>query len=217
MSVPITGEQLLPEYRFDIERRISNLWSGNKNALRSLLLVGARPAEGKYLSEIDTLYLQKFLRMCTEFRWPLSPTFSVFRTNIHEGMRNDFLQIDTPFDAVIFCYLFHRNDISANNIAIANKMRRVPGFYRQSPFHDEADRWHDRLLQGGTKVIGNIKSYSDKNLDLPNEWLLKDPYLYIRADEIGYCRKIHLMADSGWAPASLQILSKPPKPSQPTH
>lgn len=211
MPALITMDMIPAAYRHDVLTRVNNLSSGNRDALKSVLLVGARQKEDGQLDEIDTHYLRRFLMMCTDFRWPLHPLFSIHRANINDNRADDFLQIRTPFDAVVFCYLFHQHrERAVANKAVASEIALEHGLqadtYLQSPDHSQERSWHRRLKRLDVKVVGNVKSLAN-DLDLPNHWIRRKPYGCLGSGIINEApsRALHIFASRRWVPAKPQF------------
>lgn len=211
MPTTITHDMIPETYRYAVRTQIGNLSSGNKHALRNVLLVGARQGDDDQLADVDTFYLNHFLRLCTEFRWPLHPNFAILRTNIYDDPQDDFLRLRTPFDAVIFCYLFHQHGeepVSDRSEAFFVGMNHgvQADTYLQSPDHCQGHLWHRRLKRSGVKVIGNVKSMVN-DLDLPNSWLHRRPYGCLGGRPIAgvESRRMNLFANRRWKPAGPQF------------
>lgn len=188
------------DYRRAIKSLLEHCSSNSELALRSLLLVGARPGpktwwfgRQKPLKRSDMAYLWSFLSTCKEIGVPLHPQIKITRCNLEEG--SDFLKLMTPFDAVLFSYLFHGKVENLRD----EKASSNP-FYTQSPHHNEAGIWHRRLCESQAKLVGNIRNQNSM-WELPNDFIGKAPFTCLgsRTALFFQQRNIFMFADTRWA------------------
>lgn len=155
------------------------------DGINTLLMVGATPGD-RNNSISDEIYFMALIDFCIRHNLPVNRSATAEVCNTENGM--DFLTMSTPFDAVLFCYIYY------------NSRERNVRHNGQSPLAYKEGAWHDALQRTGAKLVGNI---DDSKFELPTGLLAKAPYRLVGDEATPIAtRRLHVLVRNDWAPAA---------------